>query len=120
MSHGLDNALCINVPLCMGNHFVCGLAYADDITSLPSTLKMVKLVMFILMSSMLNSVVLYVILCVCASLHACACFSVYPYVRARVRACLHGNIRCQINVAYISRILSRSDFESSCCRLKST
>ena len=64
MSHGLDNALCINVPLCMGNHFVRGLAYADDITSLPSTLKMVKLVMFILMSSILNSVVLYVIFCV--------------------------------------------------------
>lgn len=42
VSHGLDNALCINVPLCMGNHFVCGLSYADDITLLPSTLKMVK------------------------------------------------------------------------------
>ena len=65
--------------------------------------------------------------CMSACVHVCrpTCFSVCPYVRACARACaclpacLHGNVRRQINAAYISRMFSGSNYESSCYRLNS-
>ena len=68
---------------------------------------------------------------VCACVRSCACVRLCPcvrvracaYVRACVRAsmpaCLYGNLRGQINVVYISRMFSGSNYESSCYRLNS-
>ena len=71
--------------------------------------------------------------CMSACVHACrpTCFSVCPYVRACARvpscacvracmpACLQCNVRRQINVVFISRKFSGSNYDSSCYCLNS-